>query len=440
MATKQTRMGIKDAFLHDILAHPDDDAPRLIYADWLDEHDDPRGEFIRIQCALAQLSDEDPRRWPLEQRERELLHEHQAKWSPNGIDAVSCDFRRGFVDEISMSVEDFLDEADRYFEQAPIRWLHLHARGRLRAERPDASLAQAASSRHLTRLNGLRLTGLTVRRRELHEFLGSPHLQHLTTLQLSRLALEIDDGTRHHQPTLPGEIIRELIELPCFARLTALHLADTGLTSDALLFLGNAASLSSLRELNLNGNALTHGAAKVLAEGRLLSRLETLHLDSNLLGDTGALAVRDWPALPRLARLSLGHNHIFAAGMQALADAPALRELISLDLRGNIACDDGAAALASANWTRLQALNLWFNGVGDKGVRALAQSKAFSQLTRLNLTANRVASDGARALIESPNWPRLARLDLPRNDIGAEEQRRLRDRFGPFVFFWPLAV
>ena len=61
-------MGIEDAFLHDILAHPDDDAPRLIYADWLDEHNDPRGEFIRTQCALAQLSEEDPRRWPLKQR------------------------------------------------------------------------------------------------------------------------------------------------------------------------------------------------------------------------------------------------------------------------------------------------------------------------------------------------------------------------------------
>src|SRR6516165_5845774 len=74
------RMGIEDAFLHDILAHPDDDAPRLIYADWLEEHNNPRGEFIRVQCALARLDDEDPRRWPLEQREGELLQQYEQQW------------------------------------------------------------------------------------------------------------------------------------------------------------------------------------------------------------------------------------------------------------------------------------------------------------------------------------------------------------------------
>src|SRR5262249_38667449 len=35
-----------DAFLADILAHPDDDTPRLVYADWLMERDDPRGNPI----------------------------------------------------------------------------------------------------------------------------------------------------------------------------------------------------------------------------------------------------------------------------------------------------------------------------------------------------------------------------------------------------------
>ncbi|MHB1424636.1 MAG: TIGR02996 domain-containing protein [Gemmataceae bacterium] len=46
-----------DAFLQDILAHPDDDAPRLIFADWLEEQGDAgsvaRAEFIRAQCALT---------------------------------------------------------------------------------------------------------------------------------------------------------------------------------------------------------------------------------------------------------------------------------------------------------------------------------------------------------------------------------------------------
>jgi uncharacterized protein (TIGR02996 family) len=43
----------RDAFIAAIHAAPDDDGPRLMYADWLTEHGDPRGEFIRVQCELA---------------------------------------------------------------------------------------------------------------------------------------------------------------------------------------------------------------------------------------------------------------------------------------------------------------------------------------------------------------------------------------------------
>jgi uncharacterized protein (TIGR02996 family) len=37
----------EDAFLMDILARPEDEAARLIYADWLEDHDDPRAELVR---------------------------------------------------------------------------------------------------------------------------------------------------------------------------------------------------------------------------------------------------------------------------------------------------------------------------------------------------------------------------------------------------------
>jgi uncharacterized protein (TIGR02996 family) len=42
------------AFLAAIVAAPDDDLPRLVLADWLDEHGQPaRAEFIRVQCEIA---------------------------------------------------------------------------------------------------------------------------------------------------------------------------------------------------------------------------------------------------------------------------------------------------------------------------------------------------------------------------------------------------
>jgi uncharacterized protein (TIGR02996 family) len=43
-----------EAFLQEILAHPDDNTPRLIYADWLDEHDQSeRAEYLRAECRIA---------------------------------------------------------------------------------------------------------------------------------------------------------------------------------------------------------------------------------------------------------------------------------------------------------------------------------------------------------------------------------------------------
>ncbi len=56
-------------FLKAIVEAPDDVAPRLVYADWLDEIGDPRGEFIRVQCERETLSERDPRCRDLDYRE-----------------------------------------------------------------------------------------------------------------------------------------------------------------------------------------------------------------------------------------------------------------------------------------------------------------------------------------------------------------------------------
>jgi uncharacterized protein (TIGR02996 family) len=71
-------------FLAAILADVDSDAPRLRYADFLDETGDPtdeaRAEFIRVQCALEGMSRDDPRYAELCQREKELLEAHWRTW------------------------------------------------------------------------------------------------------------------------------------------------------------------------------------------------------------------------------------------------------------------------------------------------------------------------------------------------------------------------
>src|SRR5437660_12770832 len=61
------------AFLRDICEHADDDTPRLIYADWLEENDEPlQAEFIRLQCRLHTLTPDAPDYFDLQERDEEL--------------------------------------------------------------------------------------------------------------------------------------------------------------------------------------------------------------------------------------------------------------------------------------------------------------------------------------------------------------------------------
>src|SRR5262245_36042235 len=47
---------LRTAFFEAIAAEPDSDAPRLVYADWLDDRGEAdRAELIRVQCELARL-------------------------------------------------------------------------------------------------------------------------------------------------------------------------------------------------------------------------------------------------------------------------------------------------------------------------------------------------------------------------------------------------
>ena len=94
----------RDAFLQAICENPDDEAPRLMYADWLTEHGDPRGEFIRVQCRLAGMSEDGQDRPDLERREKWLLGLHDRDWAAElpRLEGVAWgeDFRRGFVEAV----------------------------------------------------------------------------------------------------------------------------------------------------------------------------------------------------------------------------------------------------------------------------------------------------------------------------------------------------
>jgi uncharacterized protein (TIGR02996 family) len=62
----------EQALVQAILANPTDDGPRLVYADWLEERGDPRGEFLRIQTALTRLPRKDKQHARFRKRLKEL--------------------------------------------------------------------------------------------------------------------------------------------------------------------------------------------------------------------------------------------------------------------------------------------------------------------------------------------------------------------------------
>ena len=69
-----------DPFIRAVLVDPENEAPRLIYADWLEERGDPRGEYLRLECYLATLSQDDPQLDPVLIRFRELHRQIDPAW------------------------------------------------------------------------------------------------------------------------------------------------------------------------------------------------------------------------------------------------------------------------------------------------------------------------------------------------------------------------
>ena len=70
-------------FFAEILHNLSDPAPRLVFADWLEEHGDSRADGLRLQCQIDSLPPGTPARLPLIERREALLTDQQgrvAKW------------------------------------------------------------------------------------------------------------------------------------------------------------------------------------------------------------------------------------------------------------------------------------------------------------------------------------------------------------------------
>jgi uncharacterized protein (TIGR02996 family) len=140
-----------DAFLRAIGENPADDAPRLVYADWLDDRGDAaRAEFIRVQCELARPGGNRARRTELRLRERELLKAHKSDWArPFKPWHDDVEFRRGFVEVVSGSADEL--------ERLPS---HLFAPGIVQEVRVTGPLRPTHAVRGFSQMAGIRVLRL----------------------------------------------------------------------------------------------------------------------------------------------------------------------------------------------------------------------------------------------------------------------------------------
>ncbi len=266
-----------DAFLRAILDNPDDDAPRLIYADWLEEHGDPeQAEFIRVQIALAARKPARGREAnrnlvALLRREEELLTRHGEAWRgpvETGRN-LSLTFRRGFIEGVSAEAHRFVEVAEQLFRRAPVRHVRLFWPGTEQPYERARFVATVAAAPQLARLRSLDLSTC---------FIGS-------------------DG------------VRALAVCEYLGGLESLDLANNGIGRAGARALAGAPWLGKLTFLDLSRNDIDPSAVRALATGLDVLeqtgalRLQELYLFENPLRQAGRRVVQASAVLRRVARL-----------------------------------------------------------------------------------------------------------------------------------------
>lgn len=241
------------AFLRDIKANPDDPTPRLVLADWLEEHGDSvraaRGEFLRLQ-SLAAL--------PLyPEREAELLRRFETAWlGPLRPLAISWSWRRGLL-HLEIPARVLLDDSAGLVRTEAFAWVEGVTFRNLTTE----SVKRLADSSWLGWLNTLDLGYNFIRNAGVATLASSPNLHNLRTLWLRRNAI-----------------------------------GDRGAAA-----LARSRNMVKLETLSLIDNEIGDEGARALAASPLLAQLRFLNIEGNDIGEPGRAPLEDAArAHPRL--------------------------------------------------------------------------------------------------------------------------------------------
>jgi uncharacterized protein (TIGR02996 family) len=467
-------MSTEAALYRAIRDNPDDDTVRLVYADCVEEDGDPaRGEFIRVQVALARTPEADPARRALEDREHELLAENEARWlgvPPDTDGLVEWEFCRGFVHEVAATPSFMLNEGATLCAVNPVR------RWRVQSSQQDmkGDLCEAGTRSWFSRLEAIDLAGWYSTIGELEGFLTRSDFAQLRELDLSdrpglddlpgilertafreqlkvlRLGLgrgyPVEAGQldaellAHHlgparltELSVPGclltaQDVRQLLVSPCCRELTSLDIRDNQLEPDGWDAFRNVSC--RLRELDLSGTPLgAFSLAEILRQDSLAD-LRVLHLNrcGSAMANIRALAEsRFWT---QAEELRMQNGTIPEHSLDPLFTSNGPPGLRMLDVSENFFRDAGVRGLCNAKWAdSLEWLGLSRNYLTDESLRLLASCGRFTRLRTLHLNGNnnyqqegaaiedRITDAGVRALAESPHLANLRILSLNRTQI-----------------------
>jgi uncharacterized protein (TIGR02996 family) len=327
--------GERDAFMTAILANPDDDTPRLVFADWLDENgteeDQAHAALIRAQCRTEILPKGSTERRKLEREAKAILDQYGDHWLQPLADASvvdGCNFRRGFVDGLEMSATEFVENAEKIFAAAPT----------IRSARfPDASneIGGLAKCKYLARLASVDIRemcecGFCPIHNDLRALFNSKHAKSLTNLNIAGNRMDAEGAKRLAKSSalsrltvldvsdnpLGNEGVAELGESKHLKQLVSLNLSETGLDAEGVEAIAAFKNMPALRNLVLF--RVSTPALKKFVTSPLFAQLTSLDLSGNTFGDAGARVLAAVPRTAKLETLTVVHCKIGAKGKALL--------------------------------------------------------------------------------------------------------------------------
>jgi uncharacterized protein (TIGR02996 family) len=415
-------MSTLDALRQAVLASPDDDLPRLVFADYLEETGDAdRAAFIRAQIELAKTPEYEPFAVLCRTRRRE--------WVTGDIweDALPHLPRRGsvrwarhpFHKGFGWALEStFLPDTD----QATYRLLPLEPIGELHLG--TAILDQwreFAASPWLPRIRSLALTGLSSPNEPLRCLRESPYTTGLTSLRLETTNF----------PSIPI-ILEELFAAPLGKQLTSLSMRHGYGSADETLEAITQNGPVNLTDFDLYHMGFGPSAARVLADSGLAGQTEVLRLNGNPLMQAGMAILAT--AADRFRVLDLTETMLDTKAVEPLAQSPSFNSLRRLVLAGNKLNTDGVKMLArSPHLAGLRSLGLANTHCDNAAVRYVTRGTFWPNLVELDLRNNPISDASAKHLLTAQPAPDLTSLVLPTRNLTNDTRAELVAKFGAVV-------